>query len=56
MPDSLSDSLPEPAFLVADDHPLFRAAIIHVLRERLPQYAILEAASAPTLGAALRWA
>ena len=54
MPESLSDSLPEPAFLVADDHPLFRAAIIHVLRERLPQYAILEAASAPTLGAALQ--
>ena len=54
MSESLSDSLPEPAFLVADDHPLFRAAIIHVLRERLPQYAILEAASAPTLGAALQ--
>lgn len=54
MPESLSDSLPQPAFLVADDHPLFRAAIIHVLRERLPQYAILEAASAPTLGAALQ--
>ena len=33
MSESLSDTLPdpqfEPAFLVADDHPLFRAAIMN---------------------------
>lgn len=46
--------MPEPTLLVADDHPLFRAAVLHVLRERLPQYAIVEAASAATLGAALQ--
>src|SRR5256885_765816 len=44
----------EPTLLVADDHPLFRAAVIHVLREALPQFAVLEAASAATLGAALQ--
>lgn len=43
-----------PTLLVADDHPLFRAAVIHVLREHLPQYQILEAASAGTLGAVLQ--
>lgn len=44
----------EPTLLVADDHPLFRAALIQVLRERFPQFATLEAASAATLGAALQ--
>ena len=44
----------ESTLLVADDHPLFRAAVIHVLREALPQFAVLEAASAATLGAALQ--
>lgn len=39
-----------PALLVADDHPLFRAALIGVLRERFAQFQTLEAASAPTLG------
>ena len=39
--------------LVADDHPLFRAALIQVLHERFPQFVTLEAASAQTLGAAL---
>lgn len=49
----------EPALLVADDHPLFRAAVIHVLQEgmaqqRLPAMRILEAASAATLGTVLQ--
>ena len=44
----------EPTLLVADDHPLFRAAVLHVLRERLPQFRTLEAASAATLGTALQ--
>ena len=43
-----------PTLLVADDHPLFRAAVLHVLRERLPQFRTLEAASAATLGQALQ--
>ena len=43
----------KPTLLVADDHPLFRAAVLHVLRERLPQFRTLEAASAATLGTAL---
>src|SRR3989344_4706630 len=43
-----------PTLLVADDHPLFRAAVLHVLRERLPQSRTLEAASATTLGQALQ--
>jgi DNA-binding NarL/FixJ family response regulator len=46
--------MPEPTLLVADDHPLFRAAVIHVLRESLPQFRVLEAASAGTLGTALQ--
>lgn len=45
---------PRPTLLVADDHPLFRAAILHVLREHLPQYRVLEACSAATLGTALQ--
>ncbi|KQR50066.1 response regulator transcription factor [Acidovorax sp. Leaf160] len=44
----------EPTLLVADDHPLFRAAMLHVLRQRLPQMRALEAASAATLGTALQ--
>ncbi|WP_426305466.1 LuxR C-terminal-related transcriptional regulator [Acidovorax facilis] len=44
----------EPTLLVADDHPLFRGAVLHVLRECLPQYRTLEAASAATLGTALQ--
>ncbi|EJE49024.1 response regulator containing a CheY-like receiver domain and an HTH DNA-binding domain [Acidovorax sp. CF316] len=44
----------EPTLLVADDHPLFRTAVLHVLRERLPQFRTLEAASAATLGSALQ--
>ncbi|CAN7721407.1 response regulator transcription factor [Acidovorax sp. LjRoot118] len=44
----------EPTLLVADDHPLFRAAVLHVLHGRLPQFRTLEAASAATLGTALQ--
>lgn len=44
----------EPTLLVADDHPLFRTAVLHVLHERLPQFRTLEAASAATLGTALQ--
>lgn len=44
----------EPTLLVADDHPLFRAAVLHVLHERFPQFKTLEAASASTLGLALQ--
>jgi len=43
----------EPALLVADDHPLFRAALVQLLRERFAHYRTLEAASAATLGVAL---
>ncbi|WP_140719652.1 MULTISPECIES: LuxR C-terminal-related transcriptional regulator [Gammaproteobacteria] len=43
-----------PCLIVADDHPLFRAAVIHVLRGSLPQAAVVEASSATTLGAALQ--
>ena len=39
-----------PTLLVADDHPLFRAALLQLLHERLPQWRTLEAASAATLG------
>ena len=35
-----------PAILVADDHPLFRSAVLHALREALPHAAVFEAASA----------
>ena len=44
----------EPPMLVADDHPLFRAAILHVLRERFAQYKTLEAASAATVSSTLQ--
>uniref|UniRef100_UPI00131EDEDF response regulator n=1 Tax=Xanthomonas fragariae TaxID=48664 RepID=UPI00131EDEDF len=40
--------------LVADDHPLFRAAVIHVLQHTLPQANVVEASSAATLSAMLR--
>ncbi|GGH60782.1 DNA-binding response regulator [Comamonas phosphati] len=46
--------MPAPTFLVADDHPLFRAALIQVLRERFAQMRTVEAASAATLGTALQ--
>ena len=46
--------MPAPKLLVADDHPLFRAAVMHVLRESLPAHQILEAASAATVGAVLQ--
>ena len=46
--------MPEPTLLVADDHPLFRAALIQVLHESFPQYRIVEAASAQTIGAAMQ--
>jgi DNA-binding NarL/FixJ family response regulator len=42
-----------PAILVADDHPLFRAAVLHALREALPDAAVFEAASAATLNQSL---
>lgn len=49
----VASSSPGPVLLVADDHPLLRAAVIHVLREAWPAAVVREAASAPTLGAAL---
>ena len=42
-----------PAILVADDHPLFRAAVLHALRNALPQATVREAASVATLNQAL---
>ena len=47
-------TMPEPTLLVADDHPLFRAAVLHVLRERFAQYKTLEAASAATVSSTLQ--
>ena len=44
----------EPTFLVADDHPLFRAALVQVLREHFAHYRIVEAASAQTVGSAMQ--
>ena len=46
--------MPEPTLLVADDHPLFRAAILHVLRERFAHATTLEAASATAVGSMLQ--
>lgn len=46
--------MPPPTLLVADDHPLFRAALIQVLHERFAPLQTLEAASAATLGQALQ--
>ena len=43
-----------PTLLVADDHPLFRAALIQVLHDRYPQFRIVEAASAQTVGTAMQ--
>lgn len=40
--------------LVADDHPLFRNAVIHVLRQNLHGAKVLEASSTTTLSAALQ--
>lgn len=45
--------MPDPKLLVADDHPLFRAALIQMLHERFAQFQTLEAASATTLGTVL---
>lgn len=42
-----------PAILVADDHPLFRSAVLHALREALPQATVFEAASAAALNQVL---
>ncbi|HCH0556686.1 TPA: response regulator transcription factor, partial [Pseudomonas aeruginosa] len=42
-----------PTLLVADDHPLFRAAVLHALASRFPGVATVEASSVSTLGAAL---
>lgn len=39
--------------LVADDHPLFRAAVLHALREALPGLRVVEAASVSALNEAL---
>lgn len=39
--------------LIADDHPLLRAAVVHSLRQALPQVEVIEVASASTLEAAL---
>ena len=38
-----------PVILVADDHPLFRAAVLHALRQALPGASVLEASSATML-------
>jgi len=42
-----------PLLLVADDHPLFRAAVVHALREALPGAGVVEASSAATVDQAL---
>ncbi|SEM12287.1 two component transcriptional regulator, LuxR family [Pseudoxanthomonas sp. GM95] len=42
-----------PTLLVADDHPLFRAAVLHALSTRFPGVVAAEASSVSTLGAAL---
>ncbi|MDZ3799455.1 MAG: response regulator transcription factor [Xanthomonadales bacterium] len=39
-----------PTILVADDHPLFRAAVLHALHESLPAVRVVETASAAGLG------
>ncbi|WP_425490771.1 response regulator [Luteimonas cellulosilyticus] len=46
-------TLPAPTILVADDHPLFRAAVLHALRDSLGAIAVVEAASASALAAAV---
>ena len=42
-----------PALLVADDHPLFRAAVVQVIRGHFGAFEVLEASSASSLSAAL---
>lgn len=42
-----------PRILVVDDHPLFRAAVLHALREALPGALVTEANSATAMGQAL---
>ncbi|ASR42770.1 response regulator transcription factor [Luteimonas sp. RC10] len=43
-----------PTILVADDHPLLRAAVLHALRDGLGEIRVVEAASASAVEAALR--
>ncbi|MDR6990472.1 response regulator transcription factor [Luteimonas sp. 3794] len=42
-----------PTILVADDHPLLRAAVLHALRDSLGQIRVIEAATASALAPAL---
>ena len=42
-----------PTILVADDHPLLRAAVLHALRDGLGELRVVEAASASALAPAL---
>lgn len=42
-----------PMILVADDHPLFRAAVLHALHESVPGLRAVETASAAGLGPAM---
>ena len=49
----MATALPACKLLVADDHPLFRAAVLHALRERLGPLDAVEAASVSALDAAL---
>lgn len=39
-----------PTIVVADDHPLFRAAVVQALREAMPEAEVSEAANAQALG------
>ncbi len=43
----------ELSILIADDHPLLRAAVVHSLRQAMPQVRVVEVASASALEAAL---
>lgn len=45
--------MPPSTLLVADDHPLFRTALVQILHERFPSLHTLEVASATTLVQAL---
>jgi len=49
----MTTATPACKLLVADDHPLFRAAVLHALRERLGPVDAVEAASVSALDAAL---
>ncbi|WP_058833557.1 response regulator [Luteimonas abyssi] len=42
-----------PTILVVDDHPLFRAAVLHALREAMPEVRVVEAASVSALAEAI---